>query len=127
MDWPKPVENILNHVYLPRKTENHIIAYLGAHICTSTTQNVYFDTDAIESVLDTGCSVTWSSERSDFITYKPTTVQVQRLGVHNIVCTGTVKYTVIDDHGEKVNLFIRDSIYVPTLDVNLISVQQLAQ
>ena len=38
-----------------------------------------------------------------------------------------VKYTVIDDQGKKVNLFIHDSIHVPTLDVRLISVQQLEQ
>ena len=103
------------------------MAYLGAHVCTSKTQNVYFDTDAVEAVLDTGCSVTLSSERSDFILYKPTIGQVEGLGVHNIVSTGTVKYTVIDDNGKKVNLLIRDSIHVPTLDVRLISVQQLAQ
>ena len=33
----------------------------------------------------------------------------------------------MDDNGKKVNLFIRDSIHVPTLDVRLISVQQVAQ
>ena len=49
------------------------------------------------------------------------------MGVHNITGTGTVKYTVIDDHSKKENLFIRDSIHVPTLDVRLISVQQLSQ
>ena len=49
------------------------------------------------------------------------------MGVHNIVGTGTVTYTVIDDHGKKVNLVIRDSIHVPTLDIRLVSVQQLAQ
>ena len=123
----KPNDNFLNRVYLPRKTENNIMAYLGAHVCTSKTKNIFFDTDAVEAVLDTGCSVTLSSERSDFITYKPTTGQVEGLGVHKIVGTGTVKYTVMDDNGKKVNLLICDSIHVPTLDVRLISVQQLAQ
>ena len=68
-----------------------------------------------------------SSEQSDFITYKPTTGQVQGLGVHNIVGTGTVKYTVIDNQGKKAKIFIRDLIHVLTLDVRLISVQKLAQ
>ena len=38
-----------------------------------------------------------------------------------------MKYTVIDDQGKQVNLFIRESIHVPTLDIRLISVQKLAQ
>ena len=58
----KPIDNILNHVYLSRKTENNKMAYLGVHVCTSKTRNIYFDTDTIEAVLDTRCSVTLSSE-----------------------------------------------------------------
>ena len=57
----KPIDNVLNCIYLSRKTENNIIAYLGAHICTSKTRNIYFGTDAVETVLDTGCSVNLSS------------------------------------------------------------------
>ena len=57
------------------------MTYLGVHVCTSKTQNTYFDTGAIETALDTGCSVTLSGEQSDFITYKPTTGNVQGLGV----------------------------------------------
>ena len=49
----KPIDNIVNRVCLPRKTKNNIRAYLGAHVCTSKTQNIYFDTDAVDKVLDT--------------------------------------------------------------------------
>ena len=49
------------------------------------------------------------------------------VGVHNIVGIGTVIFTVIDDHGKKLNLFIRDSIHVPTLYIHLKKFQQLAQ
>ena len=103
------------------------MAYLGAHVCISKTRDIYFDTDAVESVQDTGYSITLSSNRSDFITYTPTIGQVQGLGVYNIVDAGTVKYTVIDDNGKKVNFLIHVSIHVLTLDVRLILVQQLAQ
>ena len=41
------------------------MAYLGAHVRMSKTQNVYFDTDGVEAVLDTGCSVTLSSEQKN--------------------------------------------------------------
>ena len=37
------------------------MAYLGVHVCTSKTQNIYFDTGFVETVLDTGCSVTLSN------------------------------------------------------------------
>ena len=40
----------------------------------SKVQNVYFDTDTIEAVLDTGSLVTLNtSEQSDFITFKLST------------------------------------------------------
>ena len=67
------------------------MAYLCAHACTSKTKNMYVDTGAVESVLNTGCSVTLSSERSDFITHKPSTGKAQGLAAHDIVGTGTVK------------------------------------
>ena len=58
----KAIENILNWIFLSRKIENNIMAYLGVHVCTSNTRNIYFDMYAVEVVLDTGCSVTLSSE-----------------------------------------------------------------
>ena len=47
------------------------MAYLGTHVCARKTKHVYFDTDAVEVLLVTGCSITQSSARSDIITYKP--------------------------------------------------------
>ena len=49
------------------------MAYLGAPVCTNKIQNVYFDTDTVEAVLDTGSWVTLISEWSDFIMYKSST------------------------------------------------------
>ena len=40
---------------------------------------------------------------------------------------GTLKYTVLDDNGDQVNLLFKDAIHVPTMDVRLISLQQVAQ
>ena len=93
------------YAYLSRKTQYKIIAYLGAHICRSKTPDVYFDTDTVEIVQNTGSSVTLSSEQSDILTYKPSTSKVHVLTVHNIVSTRTVKFTVINDHDKKVDLF----------------------
>ena len=38
-----------------------------------------------------------------------------------------MKYTVIDNKGEQVNIIINDALYVPTLNTRLLSLQQLAQ
>ena len=53
--------------------------------------------------------------------------KVEGLGIHDITETGTLKYTVLDDNGDQVNLLINDAIHVPTMDVRLISLQQIAQ
>ena len=85
---------------------NKILAYLCAHVSYRHKGTVYFDSDAVEAILDTGCSTTISFELNDFIDYKPMKGKVEGLGVHNIVGTGTVKYTVLDDNGDKVNLLM---------------------
>jgi len=108
-------------------TVNKILAYHCAHVSYRHKGTVYFDSDAVEAILDTGCSTTISFELNDFIDYKPMKGKVEGLGVHNIVGTGTIKYTVLDDNGDKVNLLIKNAIHVPTMDVRLISLQQIAQ
>ena len=34
---------------------------------------------------------------------------------------------MLDNNGDKVNLLIKDAIHVPTMDIRLISIQQIAQ
>ena len=104
-----------------------MFAFHCAHVSFRHTGAVNFDSDAVEAILDTGCSTSISFERNDFINYKTMKGEVEGLGVHNIVSTGTIKYTVHDDNGDKVNLIIKDAIHVPTMDVRLISLQQIAQ
>ena len=62
-----------------------------------------------------------------FYKYQSISGKVQRLGVHNVVETSTLKYTFIDDNGDQVNLLINDNIHVPTTDAILIALQQIAQ
>ena len=77
------------------------------------TGTVKFDSDAVESMLDTGCSTFISFELNDFIDYKPTKGKVEGLGIHDIVGTGTLKYTLLDDNGDQVNVLIGNEIHVP--------------
>ena len=44
-----------------------------------------------------------------------------------IMGTDTLKYTVADDNGYKVNILIKNILHVPTMDVMLISLEKIAQ
>ena len=55
------------------------------------------------------------------------TGKVEGLGIHKIRGTGTLKYTVLDKNGDKVNLLIKNAMHVPTMDARLISIQQIDQ
>ena len=123
-----PHTTIINNTCrLNFETVNKIHAFHCAHVSYRHRGTVNFDSDAVEAILDSGCSTSISFERNDFIDYKPMNGKVEGLGVHNIVGTGTIKYTVLDDDGNSVNLLIKNAIHVPTMDVRLISLQQIAQ
>ena len=122
-----PPSKFNNNFKLNFETTNRILAFHCAHVSFRQRGTVNFDSDAVEAILDTGCSTSISFERSDFINYKPMKSKVEGLGIHNIVGTGTIKYTVLDDNGDKVNLLVKNAIHVPTMDVRLLSLQQVAQ
>ena len=88
---------------------------------------IKFDSDAVEANLDSECSTFISFHKRDFIKYKTMSGKVEGLGVHDIVGSGTLKYTVLDDNGDKVNLLINDAIHVLSMDIRLILLQQIAQ
>ena len=88
---------------------------------------IKFDSDAVEAILDSGCSTSISFEIKYFISYKPMKDKVEGLGIHNITGIGTLKDTVLDDNGDQVNIIIKYAIHVPTMDARLISLQKIAQ
>ena len=112
---------------LPIETVTNIKTFLGAHVAKRANTHVHFDSDAVEIILDSGCSFTISFCRDDFISFRPSVGQVEGLGIHKIKGRGTVKYTVLDNNGDKINILIKDALYVPTLTTRLLSIQQLAQ
>ena len=84
---------------LSQSTQLKILAYISAHLSSTSSDTITFDTDSKESIVDSGCSRTLTFDRKDFITYEETDGEVEGLGTHKIVGTGTVKYTVLDDDG----------------------------
>ena len=102
-------------------TQFKILAYISAHLSSTSSDTIYFDTDSKQAIIDTGCSRTLTYDRKDFITYEETDGEVKGLGTHHFFGTGTVKYTVLDDDGVKVDIICKYAICEPTLDVILLS------
>jgi hypothetical protein len=88
---------------------------------------VNFDSDSKEIIIDTGASATFTMSKSDFISYTPYKGKVQGLGAMRIIGKGTVRYHVLDDNGNKIQILISNAYHIPTLPIRLISPQQLAQ
>ena len=114
-------------IILGHSTQMKILAYISAHLSHTKSDTVAFDTDAKEAIVDTGCSRTLTFDRNDFITYDVISGEVEGLGTHQIIGTGTVEYTVVDDTGTSHPIRCHDAIHVPSLDIRLISPQQIAQ
>ena len=112
---------------MPISTTSNMQSYLSAHVARNENSHIYFDSDAVEIVLDSGCSFTISFCAADFITFKLSDGDITWLGVHKIKGKVTVKYTVLDEHGNKINILIQDVLYVLTLSTRLLSLQYLAQ
>ena len=112
---------------LNQHTQLNILSYISAYLNSNNSNSISFDTNAIEAILDTGCSRTLTYDKNDFITYEPTTGEVDWLGTHKIIGKGTVKYTVMDDNGYKTDIITHKAIHVSTLDVRLFSAQQFVQ
>ena len=95
--------------------------YISAYLNSNNSHSIRFYTDSIEAISDTGYSHTLTYDIHDFVTYKPTTGELDSLSTHTILGKGTVRYTVMDDTRHKTDTIIQDTIHVPTLDVILMS------
>lgn len=92
-----------------------------------------FDTDSVEVKIDTGCSISISGNREDFV---PGSLQVSRKDVFitgyggnkvRVAYTGTIRWPVIDDAGALRELRLPNSLYTPSSKTRLLSPQHLAQ
>ena len=122
-----PTLNLERKYRLSFETISKLLAFHCAHVSYRHKGTLKFDSHVIEAILDTGCSTSISFEINDFIDYKPMKGKVEGFGIHNIVGTGTLKYTVLDKICDKVNLLIENSIHVPKTGVRLMSLQKIAQ
>ena len=112
---------------LPTPTTTNIQSYLGAHVERNDNSHIYFDSDAVEIDLDSGCVSTILFCAEDVINIKPSDGNVAVLGVHKIKGKGTVKYIVLDEHRQNTNILIKDALYVRTISTRFSALQQLVQ
>jgi hypothetical protein len=92
-----------------------------------------FDTDSFPILIDNCCSRSLSHHKGDFI---PGTIHDinQRVTIRGfgdtstpILHCGTIKWSILDDHGNERIIIIQNSYYVPTAGVRLLSLQHWAQ
>jgi hypothetical protein len=99
----------------------------------NTNKQVIFDTDSFPIKIDTGCSVSVSGTRSDFIkdSFKavPKGTVISGYGglKSEIMHTATILWRIIDDEGRHQDIVIPNSLYVPSCKTRLLSPQHFAQ
>jgi hypothetical protein len=79
--------------------------------------------------IDSGASCSISNNKLDFIELNPTPNTILR-GISSglqVEGKGTLKWSITSDSGDEVDLFIRDSLYVPSAPMCLLSPEQLIQ
>eukprot|EP00957_Ditylum_brightwellii_P123679 9428927-Ditylum_brightwellii.AAC.1 len=71
-------------------------------------------------IVDCGASVTFTPDKSDFISYKPHNGKVQGLGEKHTIGKGTVRYTITNDNGEDVQLLVSNAYHIQDIPVRLL-------
>jgi hypothetical protein len=88
-----------------------------------------FDSSIERICIDTGASASLSTKRENFITLQSVAdLKINGIGAGlPIEGIGILKRPLRDDQDNKIDLFIKDSLYVPSAPMGLLCPQQLAQ
>lgn len=85
--------------------------------------------DVVDIILDTGCTISITPDKRDFVTYKPARVshvQTVKNGPTALVGTGIVRWTLISEDGQQMDLLI-PCHHVPASSICLLSPQDFCQ
>jgi hypothetical protein len=138
INLPKRIQNLpnLSTKLAPSQatlmTSEDKLAYLSAWTLLHDSQKLHlmnFSPGGQPICIDTGASCCISNNRNDFITFQPSSNRALS-GIANglqIEGTGTVCWCILNDNGDEVQLHIHNSLYVPSLPINLLSPQQICQ
>jgi hypothetical protein len=94
-----------------------------------TQDKIQFGSDAETICIDTGASACISRNRANFITMNTVTnLSIKGIGTGlPIAGIGVLRWSVIDDANNEIDLFVKDALYVPTAPMGLLCPQQIAQ
>jgi hypothetical protein len=97
---------------------------------TPGVDNTYKFDQAMQHIcVDTGASACTSSMKHNFILLTPVTnVQINGIGTGlPIEGIGILKWSIRDDNTNKIELYVKHALYVPTAPMGLLWPQQIAQ
>jgi len=121
-----------NHIYPPLKllTDSEKLCYLTAWQSSvlQTSKLMRFSSDRAVCI-DTGASCTISNHKEDFISLLPSPSSTVIKGISNglsIQGTGTIRWPIFNDDGNKITLHLHNCFYVPDAPMCLLSPQHLA-
>ncbi len=115
----------------PRTLKENL--HLQAHLYSLSTpgdqDKMTFGSDAENICIDTGASACISMLRANFINLRPVTkLRINGIGTGlPIEGIGTLRWVLRDDKNRKVDLYIKDALYVPAAPMGLLCPQQIAQ
>jgi hypothetical protein len=107
------------------------LCYLTAwqsSMATNTKLMKFFSEYAV--CIDTGASCSISNNKSDFLTFAPSTSSTVLKGIGSglsILGTGTIKWKILNDDGDEISLHLHNCLYVPDAPMSLLSPQHMAQ
>jgi hypothetical protein len=119
---------------LPQQLHSNMdkLAYLSAWHSLHQQQSprlLHFSPGGKPVCIDTGASCCISNTKEDFLDLTPSSSPVLS-GIASslkIAGTGTICWNISNDAGDEVVLHIHNSLYVPTIPINLLSPQQVCQ
>jgi hypothetical protein len=111
-------------------TDSDKLCYLTAwqSAQSNNTKLLRFSSDRAVCI-DTGASCCISNNKSDFLTFAPSSSTVLKgigSGLH-IAGAGTVKWTITNDESDEITIHLHNTLYVPEAPMCLLSPQHMAQ
>jgi hypothetical protein len=105
------------------------IARANAAVSNNRSRRAIFDSDSFDILVDSGATACISNDLSDFVTPpKTSTTRVKGFnGTTSSTRVGTVQWSVLDDTGQRRNLRIKNTYYVPACPLRLLSPQHYSQ
>jgi hypothetical protein len=105
------------------------VTHANAAVFKNGSHRTIFDSDSFDILVDGGATACISNDLTDFVRPpKTSTVRVKGFnGTTSSTKVGTVRWSILDDSGQRCTLQIDNTYYVPVCPLCLLSPQQYSQ